>query len=86
MFRYTLEEASGENYALFLVDVNGNDKPNIIGRDAFAFYINSKGHIESYPLNSPNYTHSNRVKNCSANSPAQYCYSALVDNNWKMDY
>ena len=83
MFRYGL---AGEN-CVFLVDVNGNDKPNIIGRDAFAFYMNSKGHILSYPLNSPDYKYSDKVQKCKTDKQSfYYCYSALVDNNWKMDY
>ena len=79
MFNYA---ASGDG--IFGVDVNGNDKPNIAGRDLFAFKVNSKGHVRYY---SPNSTHSNRVTNCKSHRNAPlYCYDPLVDNNWKMDY
>ncbi len=84
MFRYGIKTIDGKKYARILVDVNGNDKPNIAGRDLFAFKVNSKGHVRYY---SPNSTHSNKVKNCKSlrNAPL-HCYDALVDNNWKMDY
>ena len=84
MFRYGF---SDNKVFEFLVDVNGNDKPNIVGRDAFAFNMDSKGHILSYPLNSPDYKYSDKIKNCKTHTASfYYCYSALVDNNWKMDY
>ena len=84
MFRYSL---TTDGQFVFLVDVNGNDKPNIFGRDLFGFYMDSKGHILSYPSNSPDYKYSDKIKNCKThNNSFYYCYSALVDNNWKMDY
>ena len=72
----------------FLVDVNGNDKPNIDGIDLFGFLIDSKGHIMSYPLDEPDYKYSDKIKNCKTgrSNQAYYCYSALVENNWRMDY
>ena len=83
MFRYGL---AGKRF-VFLVDVNGNDKPNIAGRDAFAFYMDTKGHILSYPLDSPDYKYSDKLQECKTHKNSfYYCYSALVDNNWKMDY
>jgi len=88
MFRYIVPTSSSSKtkYRDFLVDVNGNDKPNIVGRDLFQFYIDSKGHITNYPLGSSNYKYSDKVKNCKTSSSIYYCFSALVDNNWKMDY
>ena len=88
MFRYSISTKNGSNYAVFFVDVNGNDKPNIFGRDTFGFYVNSKGHIESYPITTPNYEYSEKIKKCTSNGSelSYYCYSALVDNGWKMDY
>ena len=88
MFRYLTPSSPGTKtkYRDFLVDVNGNDKPNIVGRDLFQFYIDSKGHIPNYPFNAPDYNYSDKVKNCKTSSSIFYCFSALVDNNWKMDY
>lgn len=89
MFRYTTVQSGGKYYARFVVDVNGNDKPNIVGRDVFGLFMNSKGHIESFPLSNPDYKHSSRVNKCKNDNSTSlpfYCYSALVDNGWKMDY
>ena len=92
MFRYSTSTIDGKKYARILVDVNGNDKPNIAGRDLFGFYMDSKGHIVEIPIGAP-YEYSVLLKSCktSANmvsnyNGAYYCYSALVNNNWKMDY
>ncbi len=83
IFRYSIVSQSGTQYARFLVDVNGNDKPNIVGRDFFAFHLDSRGHIVSLLNNSKE-----KLKACKSDkSHAQhYCYSILVDNGWKMDY
>ena len=88
MFRYMVPVSSSikTKYRDFLVDVNGNAKPNIVGRDLFQFYINSKGHIVSYPFDNPDYKYSDKVTGCKTSQNIPYCYSALVDNNWKMDY
>ena len=92
MFRYQINTIGGKKYARILVDVNGTDKPNICGRDVFGFYMDSKGHIVGIPIGEP-YEYSVLLKSCktSANmvsnyNGAYYCYSALVNNNWKMDY
>ena len=73
-----------------IVDVNGNDKPNIAGRDLFAFYLNSKGYLVDYSyVKNLDADKDTKIKNCktgTANSTIHWCYGALVDNNWKMDY
>lgn len=73
----------------FLIDVNGNDKPNIMGRDFFGFYITPQGSIiDEGVKEGSNVSVNTKINNCkSANSmPAQWCFGALRDNNWKMDY
>ncbi|MBR1618443.1 type II secretion system protein [bacterium] len=78
-----------DNNLRIIVDVNGNDKPNIDGRDLFAFYLTPKGHVVDYDyiLNSGSDINT-KISNCrteKTHSP-QWCYSALISNNWKMDY
>ena len=92
MFRYQINTIGGKKYARILVDVNGTDKPNICGRDLFGFYMDSKGHIVGIPIGEP-YEYSVLLNSCKTSSNktsiytgAYYCYSALVNNNWKMDY
>ncbi len=66
------------------IDVNGNDKPNIAGRDFFAFYVDTKGHVVDLPNE---LTLEQKISTCKTNSyPAEYCYGALSDGGWKMDY
>ena len=67
------------------IDVNGNEKPNIGGRDIFLFFIDKKGHIKDISLEATNeYTLSQKITKCKSNY--QWCYGALADNGWKMDY
>ena len=81
MLRYDFGESG---FPCLYVDVNGNDKPNIVGRDLFVFSLDSKGHI---PNGSTTYSDNiNKCKKTNNSSTAIYCYYALVDNNWKMDY
>ena len=70
----------------FRIDVNGNDKPNIGGRDFFAFYIDSKGYIQDYGTVQKGTNYSLEQKKTSCKSNYFYCYGALVDNGWKIDY
>ncbi len=89
MFKYSApssyENVSGDIVGKFLIDINGNDKPNIGGRDLFGFYITNKGKVVdgSYVLKS-NDTLENKITKCK--SETWYCYGALADNGWKMDY
>ena len=89
MFRYTAptssENVSGDIVGKILMDINGNDKPNIAGRDFFSFYVTNKGKIvdRSYTAKSNDSLNDKKTK-CKSNP--WYCYGALADNGWKMDY
>ena len=67
------------------VDVNGNEPPNIYGRDFFTLFITKKGKIvgSSDVNNTPNY--SMATQSCRLGA-AGYCYDALVENGWVMPY
>ena len=77
--------STGTSIGAFYLDVNGNDKPNIGGRDLFSFYINSKGHVidENEYRNEENNLNT-QYSNCKTDY--WWCYGALANNNWKMDY
>lgn len=68
----------------FYMDINGNDKPNILGRDMFWVWITNKGHVvgENY-ARSRSYTLQQSINRCKSSGE---CYDALVDSGWKMDY
>ena len=89
MLLYFPEAWGGHNKCgVFEIDINGNDKPNIAGRDLFAFYIDTKGHV--YSLSSvQNLTlqeATSKCKNVGDVYTPWHCYAALSDNGWKMDY
>lgn len=79
------EDARGDIAAKFWMDINGNDKPNIAGRDLFTFYVTNKGHVVDYSYaKNVNQTVEHKKKSCLGGLKA--CFGALADNGWKMDY
>ena len=49
--------------------------------------MDTKGHIVNYPMAPAGYTQAQKINACRTNDSAHYyCYNALADNNWKMDY
>lgn len=67
----------GATSATFYIDVNGDDFPNIAGRDYFMFYIGTTGiHLHSV---SPN------VEGCKSGTVI-HCFYVIADNGWKMPY
>lgn len=73
----------------FTMDINGNDKPNIAGRDLFVFHVNNKGHVVGYNVVDFMNKNLEQLNQCCKNSTgiaARCCYDALADNGWKMDY
>ena len=74
----------------FYIDVNGNDKPNIYGRDFFYFHMSPVGRAigktEVWDHGNPSLA---TLKSwCFSSDPNLYpmCYDYLYKNNWKMDY
>lgn len=69
-------------YADIIFDVNGPEKPNIKGRDLFAFQLYSDGKIgESYTQ-----TQENFCSSTNDNGYATGCFSKIIIDGWKMDY
>lgn len=81
----------------FIIDVNGKDKPNIIGRDLFSFYLDNSGQITDRPVGMAEETSENsenseettpeqqRIASCN-NGSAPACFWLIVNNNWQMKY
>ena len=63
------------------IDLNGVAKPNIYGRDFFAYHIADNGDI--YGTSSTSY--STNVSDCKSGD-AFACFSAVKIANWKIDY
>lgn len=59
------------------VDINGQDGPNIGGRDMYVFMINSSGEV----------TGTGNENSCLTSNFGDGCYDLLAEeNNWKMNY
>lgn len=84
IMKYFLSSNDSDTVGMFVIDVNGNDKPNIIGRDLFAFYVTPKGHVTDTVQNNLSLTE--KISRCKTSGDATYCYGALADGGWKMDY
>ena len=90
MFKYTYVDNSpdlnGGTSALFYIDINGNEKPNILGRDFFVVYLDTKGKvIDRRDVTKSNYTLTQLINLCKKQD-GYYCFDALYNNNWKMPY
>ena len=77
---YYNEDARRVGY--FHIDVNGNSKPNIWGRDVFLTLINHKGKMITYS----EWRNSDFANINSCKTLGHCCYDLLIKNNWKMDY
>ncbi len=77
-------------YGLFWIDVNGKDKPNILGRDFFAFRITKRGKIvygtSCDGLTADNTTDDKMLNYCKTNGYATACLAHIQRNNWQMKY
>lgn len=73
------------------IDVNGENKPNVIGRDLFKFELSTDGHL--YPFHGQDYRLYHDTKKpkdpeteCKQKKNGDYCAAYLISNKFKMDY
>ena len=64
----------------FVMDANGNDGPNVIGKDFFIFDITEKGKI--IPNNETLTENTTLLSHCMSGNPRS-CYAYVVNNGWK---
>ena len=62
----------------FIMDANGNDGPNFIGKDLFIFDITKKGKL----IASPDANYDVSYNKC-ASGDGRACYGYVVENGWK---
>ena len=87
------EVIEDENYpnivGAFYIDINGDQGPNIIGRDAFGLYLTRKGQLKGYK-EPTNENSSDQIKAIiygnDFNAGAIASYNYLTMNDWIMDY
>ncbi len=72
---------------IFHVDVNGTEKPNMLGRDVFWFHISKYGKImdnqQAWGVNEPE---SKLTAGCKNGTFVTACYSIVTQNNWDMPF
>lgn len=63
------------------VDINGNGKPNIIGKDVFVFVFSNKGFVPACKIKNDN-----EIKqDCSKNGNGICCFEKIIRNGWEID-
>jgi prepilin-type N-terminal cleavage/methylation domain-containing protein len=67
----------------FIMDANGNDGPNVVGKDLFIFDITKKGKIIASPDNDFNSKTSEEKLTDCAGGNGRACYGYVVENGWK---
>ena len=86
-------EAGGnfsELAAHVIIDINGLQEPNIVGRDIFEFYLGADGKM--YPSGGTdvsiyfNETPTDSSTACIDNSDGYSCTAYLMENGYKMNY
>ncbi len=75
-------------YGIFYIDINGKDKPNIVGRDFFAFRITQKGNISygSSCTGNLNVAEATLIKQCKEDTALTSCTALIQRHNWKITY
>lgn len=84
-----------ENYTVFLVDVNGNKQPNVLGRDFFTLFVYDNGAIDDKAdEKSPELPLSKEKREllfqegCVAPGDlnSHGCFGKILNDNWVMKY
>lgn len=72
----------------FYIDVNGRDKPNILGRDYFCFYITGKGKIiDAWTANNkPTPSDTQLLNGCKDASTMTGCLTYIQQQGWVINY
>lgn len=84
---YKIDGGKDRAIGLFYVDVNGADKPNIIGRDVFWFYITEKGKVvDHYLAKGDAYDKATALSQCKSGYMITACISLVMRNGWEMNY
>ena len=86
LLSYSVDNRSYDGERLvgqFCVDVNGNDGPNISGRDYFCFFVTKTAKIVSM---FDDKSKDENIENCITGVASNYCVKAVMEAGWKMEY
>lgn len=80
-----LRKYNGGRVAKVIVDVNGPQEPNIVGRDLFDFDVLNDGTISAGDIDDAD---TNFASNCQSGTGISYgaCMAKIINDGWKMDY
>lgn len=80
-------DSDDRDIGIFRIDINGIDKPNMIGRDVFWFYISKKGKILNHSqVSGGDYNEAAAIAGCKAETFITACLTVIQENNWDMPY
>jgi len=68
---------------VFMVDVNGNKKPNMVGKDIFYYGVYLSGTVLPYGANEGDEF---IEQNCTAGSSGTTCAAKITRNSWDVCY
>lgn len=72
---------------MFRIDINGPDKPNIVGRDVFWFLITEKGRVVDYYTGTNNlFNKDTATTQCRNAQVITACLSLVQRSNWTIEY
>ncbi len=70
-----------------IIDTNGKDKPNTLGKDLFLLYVKNNGDVTGHSDSGVFETLDDLADDCTTFDGYFYtCFDYLQQNNWKMDY
>ncbi|MBD5401378.1 type II secretion system protein [bacterium] len=86
-YRLTSEDLTDGDKMIgeFCYDINGNEPPNMSGRDYFCTFVTSRGKLID-TADGTTLTVDEKIRKCTEGHGANYCYGATVDSGWKMTY
>lgn len=77
---------NGSDFLVVFVDVNGDDNPNIVGKDIFMFIFSPDvGFVPAGRNVSDDVVNRNCSKSDTTDNAGYYCFEKIVRNNWKID-
>lgn len=77
---------NGSDFLVVFTDVNGNKKPNIVGKDIFMFVFSPDiGFVPAGRNETDEVVSRNCSKSDSSDTAGYYCFEKILRNNWKID-
>lgn len=79
------QNGSTSDYLVVFVDVNGNQNPNIVGKDIFMFvFTPDRGFVPAGRDESDDVINNNCSIHNQSNEGGYYCFEKIIRNNWQI--